>query len=106
MTDRPHYRRLYKTARWKQLRRQQLNSNPLCRMCLHDGYTKAAEVVDHVEPHKGDEAKFFGGKLQSLCKKHHDSAKQRQERRGYSTEAGYDGWPVDPKHPANTGRIT
>ena len=99
------WRNLYKTARWKALRKAQLQSNPLCRMCLDSNMTRAADIVDHVEPHRGDLVKFFEGKLQSLCKKHHDSAKQREEGRGYSTQAGYDGWPTDPKHPANTGKL-
>src|SRR5262249_40604218 len=37
--------------------------------------------------------------LQSLCKLHHESAKKREEARGYSTAIGADGWPVDPRHP-------
>src|SRR5262245_58464266 len=37
--------------------------------------------------------------LQSLCKLRHESAKKREEARGYSTAIGADGWPVDPRHP-------
>ena len=48
---------------------------------------------------KGDQQKFFFGELQSLCKLHHESAKKREEARGYSTQIGADGWPVDPRHP-------
>ena len=33
-------------------------------------------------PHKGD------GELQSLCRLHHESAKKREEARGYSTQIG------------------
>ena len=54
---------------------------------------------DHVEPHKGDQQKFFFGELQSLCKLHHEGAKKREDARGYSTQIGADGWPVDPRHP-------
>lgn len=96
---------LYKTARWKARRADQLRRNPLCRMCLDSGMTRAATIADHKTPHRGDEALFFDGPLQSLCKPHHDGSKQKQEARGYSNEIALDGWPVDRKHPANTGRI-
>jgi hypothetical protein len=36
--------------------------------------------------------KFFFGELQSVCKLHHESAKKREEARGYSTQIGPDGW--------------
>ncbi|MFC6585923.1 HNH endonuclease signature motif containing protein [Sulfitobacter pacificus] len=59
-------------------------------------------VVDHVIPHRGDEALFYDPKnLQTLCPDDHDQNKQRFEARGYSEERGEDGWPVDPMHPAN-----
>ena len=41
------------------------------------------------------------GNLESLCKSCHDSLAQSIEKRGYSTEVGTDGWPIDPKHPQN-----
>jgi hypothetical protein len=34
---------------------------------------------------------------------HHNSAKRFEEIRGYTKEIGVDGWPLDPKHPANRG---
>lgn len=106
MTDRrsekaKEYRRLYKTPRWQALRMECLREALFkCTMC---GAVKAT-VADHVEPHKGDEAKFFDrNNLQALCKPCHDGAKQSEERRGYSAKVGIDGWPVDPRHPANGG---
>jgi 5-methylcytosine-specific restriction enzyme A len=69
-------------------------------MCLARGLSVPATVADHVEPHHGDWNAFVLGKLQSLCKPCHDSAKRTQELRGYSTEIGVDGWPTDPNHPA------
>ena len=69
-------------------------------MCKRMGYTTAAQVVDHVIPHKGDEVLFFDREnVQSLCKTHHDSSKQRAEKRGVA-EIGCDasGWPLDPNH--------
>jgi hypothetical protein len=61
-----------------------------------------ATVVHHIEPHKGDEVMFFDpANLESSCKPHHDGDAQSEERMGYSTEVGADGWPIDTKHPAN-----
>ena len=90
---------LYCTTVWRRRAKHQLRSQPLCEMCLKDGRINAATIADHVEPHKGDQQKFFFGELQSLCKLHHESAKKREETRGYSTQIGADGWPVDPRHP-------
>jgi hypothetical protein len=36
-------------------------------MCLKDGRINAATIAHHIEPHKGDQQKFFFGELQSLC---------------------------------------
>ena len=35
----------------------------------------------------------------ALCKLHHESVKKRDDARGYSTQIGADGCPVDPRHP-------
>jgi 5-methylcytosine-specific restriction protein A len=71
-------------------------------MCFEEGRIQAASVVDHIIPHKGDLVRFSSYvNTQSLCKLCHDSTKQIIEKRGYSTKIGSDGWPIDPKHPAN-----
>jgi len=77
------WRRWYNTARWRALRSWRLATEPLCRMCQGSGLVTAGTVVDHVEPHRGDETMFFDPEnTQSLCKPCHDGAKQSQERRG------------------------
>lgn len=126
MTDRPskyagrdQYRHLYKRADWyARLRPQQLEKEPLCRDCLRRGIANDGSltssgqrqknpkrrflVADHRIPHRGDEALFFDpDNLQTLCPDCHDRNKQREESRGYSEERGEDGWPIDPRHPAN-----
>ena len=58
---------LHKTARWRRLRKFQLIQHPLCKFYLERGIVTAANVVDHVEPHKGDWTEFVTGELQSLC---------------------------------------
>ena len=97
------WRKLYKTSRWQKLRARQLRHEPLCSMCQARGEVTPATVADHVVPHKGDERLFFQGATQSLCAPCHSGAKQSEERRGYSTEVGLDGWPVSPHHPAYRG---
>lgn len=75
------WRAWYKTAAWLRMREAQLAAEPLCRMCLAEGRTTPASVADHPKPHRGDPALFWGQKLDSLCKPHHDRDKQAQEKR-------------------------
>lgn len=65
-------------------------------MCAALGHVEAATVVDHVKPHKGDEALFWNtGNLQSLCKACHDRHKQSEDRTGRAKPViGLDGWPI------------
>ncbi len=90
------YRSYYNTSIWKQIRRNQLASNPLCRMCEADGRLTPATVCDHIEPHKGDWELFTGGPFQSLCNPCHSRHKQREERTGRPAYViGLDGWPTE-----------
>lgn len=91
------YRRFYNTKRWRQTRTDQLFRHPLCFMCLPR--VTAAIVCDHVDKaSKATEEGFFAGPFQSLCKPHHDSTKQREERSGRVIGCDDDGVPLDPKH--------
>jgi 5-methylcytosine-specific restriction protein A len=73
-------RRGYTTA-WQKARASYLTQHPLCVFCEREGRVTAAAVVDHVEPHHGDHEKFWDpDNWQSLCKRHHDSTKQREEK--------------------------
>lgn len=103
--NRPEWRRLYWTARWKKLRLAHLTSHPICVFCQATGMIRPATVVDHVTPHRGDEVLFWDeDNLQSLCKSHHDAAKAQEERGGYSSLSDADGYPIDPNHPQNRKR--
>ncbi len=71
-------------SRWQRARQTFLSrpENVLCRMCQADGTVTPATVVDHVIPHQGDKALFWDtSNWQPLCKMHHDSHKQRDDRR-------------------------
>src|SRR3954470_12727875 len=43
----------------------------------------------------------FTGELQSLCATCHNSSKRLLDHRGYLPDVAEDGWPTDPRHPAN-----
>ena len=99
----------YETARWQRRRRHQLRDQPLCAMCLQHGLVVPATIADHVHAHRGDFNAFWEGELQSLCKQCHDGPKlahEREQRRPYRRDVGADGWPTDPRHPANQPRTT
>ena len=60
-----------------------------------------ANVVDHIEPHKGDRRKFFDERnLQSFEKYCHDKFKQSAEKGGHGFLQGVDerGWPLSKEH--------
>lgn len=99
------YRKLYQTKLWRNLREQALLRDRFtcCRCGVHLKRGKTSPqsaVVHHIKAHKGAWELFHDiGNLQSVCKKCHDGPIQAEEVRGYSTEIGQDGWPVDANHP-------
>ncbi|MET3925563.1 HNH endonuclease [Devosia sp. 2618] len=65
---------------WAKAAKGHMRNSPLCVGCLAAGDIVPAELVDHVEPHKGDTVKFWNTTLwQSSCRWHHDVVKQRLE---------------------------
>ncbi len=59
--------------RWQQARLVYLKENPLCVQCKEDNQIVAAQVIDHIIPHKGNqELSWDEDNWQSLCKHHHD----------------------------------
>lgn len=76
------YRAWYQTEQWRAIRAQQLLKEPWCIECWKIGVMKAATDVDHRDPHRGDEAKFFAGPFDSLCHSHHSQKTQREVRVG------------------------
>ncbi|WP_226578191.1 HNH endonuclease [Acuticoccus sediminis] len=98
------WRRWYKLAVWQRLRDTQLSRQPLCERHLARGEVVAATVVHHRAPHRGDWDLFVDpANHESLCAPCHDAEAQAEERRGYSNAVDADGWPSDPRHPANAG---
>ena len=95
----------YGLGLWKLRAAAQMRAHPLCRHHLEKGQVVKAVIADHIEPHKGDWNKFWLGELQSLCRTCHESGKKYQEARGFRSDIGEDGWPVDPKHPTYKGML-
>lgn len=101
---RPSFRERGYTARWDRLRKLYLSQHPQCVMCERDGRITAATVVDHIKPHRGDQVLMWDqDNWQSLCASHHNSTKQRAERRGYQVGCDAAGRPLDANHPWRKG---
>ena len=96
------YRHLYNTARWLRTRTYQLKQHPLCQRCLRKGHVTQATVCHHLDPRQKDNpATFYLGPFESRCTECHNSLDQQEEKLGFTTEIGSDGWPSHPGHPAN-----
>jgi hypothetical protein len=93
--------RLYDRRSWRRRSALQLQQHPLCEWCLKSGVVRAAQVVHHVERHRGDVNTFILSPLVSLCKEHHDADAQQIEQKGFSDRIGINGEPTDPRHPWN-----
>lgn len=90
---------VYATSKWKALRTEHLEIEPLCRYHQQIGVVVAATVVDHIIPHRGDAKLAFDRKnLQSLCKPCHDSLAQKKDHGAPVKGFDANGWPLDEKH--------
>lgn len=82
-------------SRWDVARRSWLAKHPLCVKCKAERVARAGTVVDHIVPHRLDEAlksndpdriaearaRFWdSSNWQSLCTTHHNSTKQAEEK--------------------------
>ena len=85
----------YRRGFWRRRRAQQLRAQPLCEACLKRGVVTVANEVDHTTPHRGDEATFRFGPVQSLCQPCH-ARKSHAERGHVRRPIGHDlaGMPI------------
>ena len=76
--------RIYSTARWQRLRRQQLWAHPLCEDCHRVGIVKEANHVDHriAISAGGDPFTPIGIGLASLCASCHSQKTARGPEAG------------------------
>lgn len=92
-------------GRWQRARATYLTAHPLCVLCQQMGRIVAATVVDHIVPHRGDQALFWDrANWQSLCKSCHDGAKQQAEKGRGLRGCDEHGMPLDRAHPWRVGR--
>src|SRR4051812_1060377 len=77
---RPNARsRLYSPA-WDRAAAEFKVRHPLCLGCLAIGRRERTEVVDHVQPHRGDKSRFWDARnWQASCAWHHNAIKPRLE---------------------------
>lgn len=81
------WRKWYHSKRWKDLRIEVLKrDNWTCQktgvICTGRHPEPNSPVIDHKQPHRGDERLFWDiNNLQTVTKEYHDSEKQKQERR-------------------------
>lgn len=69
--------------KWQKARERYLREHPLCVYCQREGRVTVATVVDHIEPHRGDDVLFWNeSNWQGLCASHHSKDKQREEAKG------------------------
>lgn len=72
--------------KWREARADFLKFHPLCVYCEREGRVSAANVVDHIEPHRGNMGSGPGGfwcrdNWQSLCATCHNTVKAKEEGR-------------------------
>ncbi|MDY1215405.1 HNH endonuclease signature motif containing protein [Pseudomonas aeruginosa] len=70
--------------RWQQAREQYLRDHPLCVYCERKGLVTAANTVDHIVAHRGDQDLFWDkDNWQPLCGPCHSADKQKEEAAGF-----------------------
>lgn len=70
-------------SRWRKARETFLRSHPLCADHMQRGQVVPATVVDHIVPHKGDQALFWDSEnWQPLCASCHGVKTARQDGGG------------------------
>ena len=75
-------RRLYDSRRWRTVSQGFLHHHPLCASCEAQGKVEPATCVDHIRPHRGDQAMFWdSANWQPLCHTCH-GLKTSMETRG------------------------
>ena len=95
--------RVYRDPLWRHLRAVVLaRARNQCERC---GASGVRLDVDHVVPiAQAPERAFDRANLRALCQRCHRIT-DADRQRGYSLDAGADGWPADSRHPARGGIV-
>ncbi|WP_210256075.1 HNH endonuclease [Chelativorans sp. Marseille-P2723] len=76
----PAVRALYRSKRWRRERMAFLRAHPLCIECRRHDVIRPATVVDHIDPHRGDEAVFWDRtRWHALCASCHSRKTASQD---------------------------
>jgi 5-methylcytosine-specific restriction protein A len=89
--NRPSPSRRGYTRKWGRARQRYLGAHPLCAGCLEIGVIEPATEVDHIIPHRGDQALFWDStNWQGLCKSCHSkkTMEEEYERKGGDESTG------------------
>lgn len=89
------FKRLYSTARWQAVRKQQLAREPLCCRCKARGLVVIATVCNHTNGHPAGETEdqFWAGPFDSQCQACHSGDTAREEAGRQRRGCDADGWP-------------
>ena len=80
LIERPNCSQRGYTHKWHLYRNHYLTQHPLCRICQAEGRVTAANVVDHIIPHKGDMRLFWEPtNHQPLCTFHHNQKTAKED---------------------------
>lgn len=74
--------KLYGSYRWKQVRALKRKLSPLCELCLSEGKTTLAQMVDHIVEVKDGGERFDIDNLQSLCSACHNEKTAKNKKVG------------------------
>ena len=72
--------KFYTSKRWRDLREQKLNADPLCVECMRNGITRLANVVDHIVPINQGGEELAWDNIQSMCQSCHNKKSGRESR--------------------------
>ena len=77
------------TGRWRKARDLFLKQNPVCAECARQGRMARADLVDHIQPAKGNQALFWReSNWQSLCAACHNR-KTNSRDGGFGNRSGH-----------------
>lgn len=72
--------KFYNSRKWRNLRAQFLQGNPVCVRCQEEGRAVAATVADHIIPIRKGGQPWSESNLQPLCAKHHNIKSASDDR--------------------------
>ncbi|MCB1499724.1 MAG: HNH endonuclease [Bauldia sp.] len=84
------------TVQWEKAAAAFKRAHPLCLGCEAVGLVEPATVVDHIVPHRGDQALFWDpANRQPACGWHHSAVKQTLEVQFDAGRVGVDALRLD-----------